>query len=125
MGEIPFFLTCTQHKIEIEPVLNMRHTRMSIQEKFQDVKEWLEDKAEYQIWEARNEYNHDLDQLETKYQAFFRNAEIKGIHFNCNAIANITSMREKAEQKLSDALEVQVNSIREMAEKNIEAERQK
>jgi len=98
---------------------------MSIQEKFQDVKEWLEDKAEYQIWEARNEYNHDLDQLASKYKAFFQNAEIKGIHFNCNAIKNITSMREKTEQSLLDALEVQINYIREMVEKNIEAERQK
>jgi hypothetical protein len=80
---------------------------MNHQEKFQDVRGVL-------LKSARDEYDREWEQLASKYQAFFLDAEIKGIHFNYDALANIAAMREKAEQKLSDALEIRVNEIRDM-----------
>ncbi len=80
---------------------------MNRQEKFQDVKGVL-------LKSARDEYDREWEQLASKYKAFFIDAEMKGIHFNYDALANIAAMREKAEQKLSDVLEMRVNEIRDM-----------
>ena len=80
---------------------------MNHQEKFQDVKGVL-------LQSARDEYDREAEQLASKYRAFFLDAEIKEIHFNHAALTNIAEMREKAEQKLSDALEIRVNEIRDM-----------
>ena len=63
---------------------------------------------------ARDEYDREAEQLASKYREFFLDAENKGIHFNYAALTNIAEMREMAEQKLSDALEIRVNEIRDM-----------
>ena len=73
--------------------------------------EWLEDKTESLIWELRVQHKKDTEALAEKYRALFRNADSKGIHFNCDAIANIQKMQEKATQKLQDELDSKVHSL--------------
>ena len=84
---------------------------------FQDMKEWLEDKAEYKIWETRNKYKLEQEVLAGKYRALFLEAERRGIHLNCAAIANITAMHEKAKQKCLDALAEEIDGIRKEMKK--------
>jgi DNA-binding XRE family transcriptional regulator len=83
----------------------------------QDMKEWLEDKAEHKIWETRNKYALEQEELACKYRALFLEAERRGIHLNCAAIANITATHEKAKQKYLDALAKEIDAIREEMKK--------
>jgi glutathionylspermidine synthase len=78
----------------------------------QDMKEWLEDKTEHKIWETRNKYKLEQEVLAGKYRALFLEAERRGIHLNCAAIANITATHEKTKQKYLDALAEEIEAIR-------------
>jgi len=81
------------------------------------MKEWLEDKAEHKIWETRNKYALEQEVLAGKYRALFLEAERRGIHLNCAAIANITATHEKIKQKYLDALAKEIDAIREEMKK--------
>ena len=76
------------------------------------MKEWLEDKTEHKIWETRNKYKLEQEVLAGKYRALFLEAERRGIHLNCAAIANITATHEKTKQKYLDALAEEIEAIR-------------
>jgi glutathionylspermidine synthase len=78
---------------------------------------WLEDKAEHKIWETRNKYALEQEELAGKYRALFLEAERRGIHLNCAAIANITATHEKTKQKYLDALAKEIDAIREEMKK--------
>lgn len=98
---------------------------MNHHEKFQDKKEWITSKAEYEILKIRlgtrsllqNMMNHDIQ--------YYREAELKGIHVSCEEIAFRSKRLDTYEKDLRTIETHDICHISAKAKCDIEVERKK
>lgn len=98
---------------------------MNHHEKFQDKKEWITSKAEYEMLKIRLRYRSLLQNMMNHDIQYYRDADLKGIHVSCEEIAVRSKRLDKYEKDLRTNEMHDICQISAKAKYDIEVERKK
>jgi hypothetical protein len=94
-------------------------------ERFQDKKEWITSKAEYEMMKIRLRTSSLLEFMVSHDARYYREAELKGIHVSCEEIARRSKKLEEFEKNIRSNEAFDIIHIEVKAESDIEVERKK
>ena len=98
---------------------------MNHYEKFQDKKEWITSKAEYEMLKIRLRHRSLLQNMMNHDIKYYREAELRGIHVSCEEIAARSKRLDTYEKDLRTSEVYDICHISAKAKCDIEVERKK